>query len=65
MGGVASSIFGLIIWIVGGVAVFWLCALVYKMLEPKLGGFSFVVALIVFLAIMMVFSGFIDIPISP
>ena len=60
-----GGIFGVIIWIAGGVAAFGLCATIMKTLESTFGGFSFVIVVVLWFIIMMFLAGIVDIPIGP
>ena len=50
-------IFTLIVWTIGGALAFWFCAFINEALAPALGGFSFVIAAILFIVILVFFAG--------
>ena len=60
-----GTIFGYIVWIVGGVAAFGLCAAIMKMLEPIFSGFSFIIVLVLWFIIMTFLAGIVDIDVGP
>ena len=49
-------IFTLIVWTIGGALVFWFCSFINEALAPALGGFSFVIAAILFIVILALFA---------
>jgi len=53
---VHMGIFGLIIWCVGGFFAFQLCAKINELLEPKIGGFAFVIVAVLFIVLLVLLT---------
>ena len=49
----------------GGFFLFGVCAFIKEVLEPKIGGFAFVIAAIFFLAALTFFAGIVNFDFGP
>ena len=63
--GFLLPIIKLIAWTVGGFILFGICAIIKEALEPKIGGFAFVIAAILFLVGLTFFAGFVNMDLGP
>jgi len=63
--GFLLPIIKLIVWTVGGFFLFGVCAFIKEVLEPKIGGFAFVIAAIFFLAALTFFAGIVNFDFGP
>ena len=63
--GFLLPIIKLIAWTVGGFILFGICAFIKEALEPKIGGFAFVIAAILFLVGLTIFAGFVNMDLGP
>ena len=50
------GIIGLIIWCVGGLLAFGICAFIREALEPLLGGFAFVIVAVLFIVLLVLLT---------
>jgi len=52
-----GAIFSLIAWTVGGFIIFGICAFICDALEPTIGGFAWLLAVILFFVLLIITSG--------
>ena len=50
------GIIGLIIWCVGGLLAFGICAFIREALKPLLGGFAFVIVAVLFIVLLVLLT---------
>jgi hypothetical protein len=63
--GFLLPIIKLIVWTVGGFVLFGVCAFIKESLQPKLGGFAFLTAAIIFMAGLTLFAGLVNLDFGP
>ena len=57
-----GAILSLIAWTIGGFICFGICAFIKEALEPKIGGFAFVIAAISFLVLLVLLTTIVQYP---
>ena len=63
--GFLLPIIKLIAWTVGGFILFGVCAFIRETLQPKLGGFAFVIAAIIFMVGLTFFAVIVNMDLGP
>ena len=57
-----GAIFSLIAWTVGGFVIFGICAFIREALEPHIGGFAWLLAIILFFVLLIFLAGIVPYP---
>ena len=59
-----GAIFSLIAWTVGGFIIFGICAFIREALEPTIGGFAWLLAVILFFVLLILLAGIVQYPVD-
>ena len=57
-----GAAFSLIAWTVGGFIIFGICAFIREALEPHIGGFAWLLAVVLFFVLLIFLAGIVPYP---